>query len=153
MSIEAIEHEKDMKLHLTHAEFRVVDEPDRVLSAVEEAVTAEGFTWEPTGATSAVAAKGAPDRDGPRPTGSAKTQIDVRLHDGELRTRRLSKGNHKGFVGVVQVQQDHRRVALAIRRALTRADLLRSGRFHLARGVPARVFRADNGPDGPLAFG
>lgn len=113
-----------MKFQLAHAEFGVIDDPDRVLSTAEEAVVAEGFTWELTGPTSARAGKGAPQHR-PRPAGSAKTEIEVRLEGGMLRTRRLSKGNHKGFVGVVQVQQDHRRAARAIRRALDRADLLR----------------------------
>lgn len=114
-----------MNLHLDHAEFPVIEDSAAVLTTVREAVAAEGYTWGPTGPTGGVASKGAADPVGSRPTGSAKTQIDIQVTAGILRTQRLSRGNHKGFVGVVQVQQDHRRIATATREALSRADLLR----------------------------
>lgn len=114
-----------MNMHLDHADFPVVDGPAEVLATVREAVTAEGYSWEPTGSSGGIASKGSPDPSRSRPTGSPKTQIEIWIDSGSLRTQRLSRGNHKGFVGVVQVQQDHRRVATAIREALSRADLLR----------------------------
>lgn len=114
-----------MKLQLSQAEFPVIDATDQVLDTVRKALVAEGYAWEPTGPKSALAGKGTSDPHGRQPAGSAKTQIEVRVEEAMLKTRRLSRGNHKGFVGVVQVQQDHRRAAKVIRQALTRARLLR----------------------------
>lgn len=112
-----------MNLHLTNAEFTITGAPETVLDVVRSALATEGYGWQVTGPGVAIASQegGEPAR---RSAGSAKTQIEVCLEGTTLTTRRLSRGNHKGFVGVVQVQQDHRSAVRVIRDALHDAGLL-----------------------------
>ncbi|SMX92493.1 MULTISPECIES: hypothetical protein [unclassified Brevibacterium] len=113
-----------MSLKLTSAHFTTIGEPEDVLHTVRNALQSVGYSWKATGSVSATASKADASSAGEQPRGSAKTQIEIVLDGPILRTRRISRGNHKGFVGVVQVQQDHRRAAKAVERALLEAGLL-----------------------------
>lgn len=113
-----------MTLNLTRSQTVTKGSPAAILESVRAALGKEGYIWEKTGPTSAIASKlGTSDPDR-RAAGSARTQIEIELDGNILKTRRLSRGHHKGFVGVVQVQQDHRRGAKAIRKELSSAGLL-----------------------------
>lgn len=106
------------------AQFPIRGEVSGALDAAKKALAAEGYTWKPTGDLSGIAGRGDPDKVGEQPKGSAHTQIEVRIEGSVLITKRLSKGNHMGPFGIVEVQRRHRKAARAVEAALSEAGHL-----------------------------